>query len=133
MTGGARRFGFRFDPVFRPALALLGVRPATAWVDVDAAELVIRFGPWRLRTARRNVVGVAPTGPYRWWRGIGTRLSVADAGVTFASSTAAGLCLRFAEPVPALLPGGWLRHPGATVTVADPDALARALAAPDGD
>lgn len=61
------------------------------------------------------------------------RLSLADAGVTFASSTAAGLCLRFAEPVPALLPGGWLRHPGATVTVADPDALARVLAARDGD
>ncbi|MGK5523080.1 hypothetical protein ACSNN9_27495 [Micromonospora sp. URMC 107] len=133
MTGGARRFAFRFDPVFRPALALVGVRPATAWVGLDGAELEVRFGPWLLRTARRNVVGVAPSGPYRWWRGIGVRLSLADTGVTFASSTAAGLCLRFAEPVPALLPGGWLRHPGATVTVADPDALARALAARDGD
>ncbi|MEU7993812.1 hypothetical protein AB0B83_00525 [Micromonospora sp. NPDC049060] len=133
MTGEAHRFAFRFDPVFRPALALVGVRPATAWVGVDRAELVVRFGPWHLRTARGNVVGVAPTGPYRWWRGIGARLSLADAGVTFASSTAAGLCLRFAEPVPALLPGGWLRHPGATVTVADPDGLARVLADRDGD
>ncbi|MCX4390657.1 hypothetical protein OG777_27555 [Micromonospora peucetia] len=133
MTGEVRRFAFRFDPAFRPALALLGVRPATAWVDVAPDELVVRFGPWRLRTARRNIVGVAPTGPYRWWRGIGTRLSLADAGVTFASSTVAGLCLRFAQPVPALLPGGLLRHPGVTVTVADPDALARVLAASEGD
>ncbi|MBQ1074380.1 hypothetical protein KBX06_14580 [Micromonospora sp. C31] len=133
MTRAARRFAFRFDPAFRPALALVGVRPATAWLDVDGVELVVRFGPWRLRTARGNVVGVTRTGPYRWWRGIGVRLSLADAGVTFASSTAGGLCLRFAEPVPALLPGGWLRHPGVTVTVAEPDALARALAASHGD
>ncbi|SCL45735.1 hypothetical protein GA0070606_0845 [Micromonospora citrea] len=126
----ARRFAFRFDPVFRPALALLGVRPETAWVRVDAAEVVVRFGPWRLRTPRRNVTGVERGGPYRWWRAVGPHLSLADAGVTFGSSTAAGLCLRFAEPVPALLPGGWLRHPGATVTIADPDALAAALRPP---
>ncbi|MEU9510508.1 hypothetical protein AB0D32_29990 [Micromonospora sp. NPDC048170] len=130
---GGQRFAFRFDPAFRPALALLGVRPATAWVGVDGDELAVRFGPWRLRTARRNVVGVTPGGPYRWWRAIGARLSLVDGGVTFASSTAAGLCLRFARPVPALLPGGWLRHPGVTVTVADPDALAGALAGPGGD
>ncbi|MEU6078819.1 hypothetical protein [Micromonospora sp. NPDC047074] len=132
MTGDGRRFAFRFDPAFRPALALVGVRPASAWVGVGPAELVVRFGPWRLRTSRDNVVDVMPGGPYRWWRAIGVRLSLADAGVTFASSTAAGLCLRFAEPVPALLPGGSLRHPGATVTVADPEALARALALVEG-
>ena len=34
MTGVVARFPFRFDPVFRPLLALLGVRPATAWVAV---------------------------------------------------------------------------------------------------
>jgi hypothetical protein len=33
----------------------------------------------------------------------------------------------FVEPVPAIEPTGRLRHPGATVTVADPDALAAAL------
>ncbi|MEV1333995.1 hypothetical protein AB0J20_30980 [Micromonospora costi] len=122
-----RRFPFRFDPPFRPALALLGVRPETAWVEVDEARLLVRFGPWRLATARANVAGVTRAGPYRWWRVIGPHLSLVDRGVTFGSSTSAGLCVRFGEPVPALTPGSWLRHPAVTVTVADPDALADAL------
>ncbi|MGN9776908.1 hypothetical protein ACTMS0_14260 [Micromonospora sp. H33] len=128
MTGPVHRFPFRFDRRFRPALAVLGVRPETASVRVDDDELAVRFGPWRLRTARGNVTGVERGGPYRWWRAIGPHLSLADAGVTFGSSTVAGVCVRFAEPVPALLPGGWLRHPGLTVTVTDPDALVRLLA-----
>ncbi|QGN48483.1 hypothetical protein ACN26Y_20660 [Micromonospora sp. WMMD558] len=128
MTGPVHRFPFRFDRRFRPALALLGVRPATAWLQVDDDELAVRFGPWRLRTSRRNVTGAERAGPYRWWRAIGPHLSFADAGVTFGSSTVAGVCVRFAEPVPALLPGGWPRHPGLTVTVTDPDALVRLLA-----
>ncbi|MEV6691982.1 hypothetical protein AB0M35_11000 [Micromonospora sp. NPDC051196] len=131
MTG--QRFGFRFDPPWRPVLALLGVRPSTAWVDVDADDLTVRFGPWRLRTTRDNVAEVQTTGPYRWWRAIGTHLSAADVGISFGTSTARGLCVRFLRPVPALLPGGWPRHPAMTVTVADPDALARALAAAPGD
>ncbi|RIV41263.1 hypothetical protein [Micromonospora radicis] len=130
MTG--RTFGFRFDRPLRPALALLGVRPSTAWVRVDGDELAVRFGPWRLRTGRDNVAGVETTGPYRWWRVAGPRLSAADLGVTFGSSTAGGLCVRFVRPVPALLPGDWPRHPGLTVTVADSTALARALTEPPG-
>ncbi|RLP74380.1 MULTISPECIES: hypothetical protein [unclassified Micromonospora] len=131
MTGPAPRFPFRFDPAFRPALALLGVRPATAWVDVTDRELLIRYGPWRLRTARDNVVGVEVSGPYRWWRAIGTHVSMVDGGVSFGSSTAGGVCLRFGVPVPALTPWGWPRHPAATVTVTDPPALARLFAGPD--
>ncbi|MFC0505788.1 hypothetical protein [Micromonospora costi] len=121
------RFPFRFDPPFRPALALLGVRPETAWVEVDEARLLVRFGPWRLTTARANVAGVTRGGPYRWWRVIGPHLSLVDRGVTFGSSTSPGLCVRFGTSVPALAPGSWLRHPAVTVTVADPDALADAL------
>ncbi len=131
MTG--QLFAFRFDPRFRPLLALLGVRPSTAWVRVDAADLAVRFGPWRLRTSRENIAGVEAGGPYRWWRAIGPHLSGSDAGVTFGSTTAGGLCVRFTRPVPALLPGRWPRHPGMTVTVADPAALARALVASAGD
>ncbi|MBX7267459.1 hypothetical protein KIF24_16430 [Micromonospora sp. Llam7] len=127
-----RLFDFRFDPPLRPLLALLGVRPSTAWVRVDAADLAVRFGPWRLRTGRENVAGVELGGPYRWWRAIGPHLSGADRGVTFGSSTVAGLCVRFVRPVPALLPGDWLRHPGMTVTVVDPAVLARVLTAPGG-
>lgn len=48
-------------------------------------------------------------------------------GVTFGTGTTAGVCLRFGTPVPGLAPGRWLRHPAATVTVTDPDALLAAL------
>ncbi|MEU4335750.1 hypothetical protein AB0F59_14070 [Micromonospora lupini] len=131
MTSAPAQFPFRFDPALRPALALLGVRPATAWVAVTDQDLLIRYGPWRLRTGRDNVIGAEVTGPYRWWRVIGPRLSLVDGGVSFGSSTAGGVCLRFGVQVPALAPGGWPRHPAATVTVADPPALARLLAGPD--
>ncbi|MEU4473470.1 hypothetical protein [Micromonospora sp. NPDC023888] len=131
MTGAATRFAFRFDPLFRPVLALLGVRPATAWVAVTDRDLVIRYGPWRLRTDRENVTAVELSGPYRWWRVIGPHVSLADAGASFGSSTAGGICLRFATAVPAVVPGGRPRHPAATVTIADPPALARLLAVPD--
>ena len=80
---------------------------------------------------RDNVTAVELSGPYRWWRVIGPHLSLADGGASFGSSTAGGICLRFGEPVPALVPGGRPRHPAATVTVADPPALARLLAVPD--
>ncbi|WP_319461696.1 hypothetical protein [Micromonospora sp. RTP1Z1] len=130
-TGGSpRRFGFRFDPPFRLPLALLGVRPETAVVEVDAGALTVRYGPWRLRTDLRNVTGAERGGPYRWWRAVGPHLSLADGGVTFGTGTAAGVCVRFASPVPALAPGRWLRHPAVTVTVADPDGLLRALRTP---
>lgn len=127
VTEPPRRFGFRFDPAFRLPLALLGVRPETAGVELGPAELTVRFGPWQLRTARGNVTGAEPGGPYRWWRAIGPRLSLADGGVTFGSSVTAGVCVRFDTPVPGLAPGRWLRHPAVTVTVADPGGLLRAL------
>ncbi|NGM16312.1 hypothetical protein O3597_13800 [Verrucosispora sp. WMMA2044] len=128
----AQVFEFRFESRFRWLLALIGVRPGTAWVRLDSGELLVRFGPWRLRTERQNVADVQRGGPYRWWRVIGPHLSGTDTGVTFGTTTAAGVCVRFVRPVPGLLPGGWPRHPGMTVTVADPADLARALAAPDG-
>ncbi|MFG2052748.1 hypothetical protein ACGFI9_01835 [Micromonospora sp. NPDC048930] len=127
-----RRFAFRFDPAFRLPLALLGVRPETARVELGPDELIVRFGPWLLRTARGNVTGAELGGPYRWWRAIGPHLSLADGGVTFGSSLAAGVCLRFAAPVPGLMPGPWPRHPGVTVTVTDPAALRDAVLASPG-
>jgi hypothetical protein len=115
----AHRFDFAFAPPYRLPLALLGVRPSTAAVTVDDAELIVRFGPWMLRTERDNVVAAHTSGPYRWWRAIGPHLSLADRGVTFGTTTAGAVCIEFAEPVPALAPGGRLRHPAVTVTVAN--------------
>lgn len=124
---GERCFPFEFDRLFRPPLTVLGVRPQTAAVLVGAETFAIRFGPWRLATARENVTGANIIRPLRWWRVIGPRLSLADRGVTFGTTTNAGVCVRFATPVAALIPGGWLTHPAATVTVTDPDLLVACL------
>lgn len=126
--GRPERFPFEFDARFVPLALPFGVMPATAYVEVDDDELRVRFGPWSLRTTLDNVAEVTPTGPYRWWKVAGPpRLSLADRGVTFATTAAGGLCIRFREPVPAALPRSLVRHPSATVTVATPAALADAL------
>lgn len=119
------RFPFRFTTPFAIAALPLGVRPATCEVIVDDLALTVRFGPWTLETPRSNVVAASVTGPYAWPKVIGPpHLSLSDRGVTFATNADQGACLRFGEAVPALLPGGLLRHPAVTVTVDHPPALA---------
>ena len=120
----AEQFEMAFDPRFRLPLAALGVTPATAHVTVAADRLVACFGPWVCRTAPANVQEVRLTGPYRWYRAIGPRLSLADHGLTFGSTPARGVCLLFREPVPGIGPLGLIRHPDLTLTAADPERLA---------
>ncbi|HET9501285.1 MAG TPA: hypothetical protein VFO98_13605 [Marmoricola sp.] len=122
------RFDFAFAPAYRlPALAF-GVTPRTTWVDVTESHLHIRFGLWSLRTGRDNVAGVTQSGGYGFLKTAGpAHLSLADHGVTFATNGDEGVCIEFREPVKSLDPTGRLRHPGATVTVADPRGLATAL------
>ncbi len=120
----AEHFEMAFDPRFRLPLAALGVTPATAHITVAADRLVACFGPWACRTTPANVRAVRLTGPYRWHRAIGPRLSLADHGLTFGSTTARGVCLLLREPVRGIDPLGLIRHPGLTLTAADPDRLA---------
>ncbi|MFF5206076.1 hypothetical protein [Streptosporangium sp. NPDC000396] len=124
------RFGFAIEPAWRIPLRLLGVTPARAFALVDDEELTVRFGPWVLRTPLSNVVEVTLTGPYTAWKAFGPRLSAADRGVTFGTNPRRGVCVRFRAPVPALVPGGLLTHPGATFTVAEPEELMKALRRP---
>jgi hypothetical protein len=124
---GSVQLGFTFDPPFRALLALAGVTPGHAHVTVTATRLLARFGPWSVDTPLDNVAGVCVTGPYRWFKAIGPRGSFADRGATFGSTTRGGVCVRFHEPVRALEPLGILRHPGLTMTVDDPEALAALL------
>lgn len=122
-------FAFAFAPSYRLPAAVLGIRPGTAEVVVDGHELVVRFGPWRLRTPVANIVDTQGTGGFAWLKTAGPpHLSFSDRGVTFATNGDRALCLTFATPVPAIEPTGRLRHPGATVTVADPLALQSTLA-----
>jgi hypothetical protein len=124
---GAGQFGMAFDPRFRLPLAALGVTPATAHVTLTPDRLVACFGPWVCRTALSNVRAVSLTGPYRWYRAIGPRLSLADHGLTFGTTTTGGVCLQLRDPVPGIDPIGLIRHPNLTLTVADPQRFAAAL------
>jgi hypothetical protein len=121
-------FGFAFDPRLLPAAVPFGITPFTTGVEVADGELRARFGPWSVRTSLDNVESAEVTGPFSWPKVIGPpHLSFRDGGVTFATSTKRGVCIRFREPVNALLPGGLLRHPGLTVTVDRPEELVAAL------
>lgn len=122
-------FDFRFEPAYRVAGLPFGVMPATTSVTVESGELRARFGPWRVRTPLSNVAGSEVSGPYSFVKTAGpAHLSFTDRGVTFATNGERGLCIRFHQPVRAMDPTGRLRHPGLTVTVADVDGLAAALA-----
>jgi hypothetical protein len=118
------RFPFAFEPRVAPFSAVFGVTPRTAWVDVDDDDLRVRFGLWRLVTPRRNIVKGEITGPYSFAKVAGpAHLSIADRGVTFATTTRQGVCFTLREPVPGIAPFGRLAHPGVTLTVADPERL----------
>jgi hypothetical protein len=121
------RFAFAFDPRFRLPLAAVGVRPSTCEVVVDDEVFRARYGPWRLETPIGNVEDVSVSRGYRWYRAVGPRGSITDHGATFGTNAWAGTCVRFREPVGALLGERRFRHPGLTVTVEDPDALADAI------
>jgi hypothetical protein len=110
------------------AARIFGVSPSSAWVEIQSGWLTAHFGPWVCRTPVDNVISAEQTGPYRWWKVAGpAHLSVADLGLTFATTAAAGVCIRFRHPVPGIDPLGAIRHPSLTVTVADVHRLVRAL------
>ncbi|MFI6478652.1 hypothetical protein ACIBH1_12005 [Nonomuraea sp. NPDC050663] len=94
---------------------------------VTERGLKVRFGPWQVATGLDNLRSVQVTGPYHALRGIGPHLSLADCGLSFGTNTRRGLCLTFHQPVRGGEPTGLLRHPGLTITVGDPDALAQIL------
>lgn len=124
-------FPFLFDPLHRSFALVFAITPGRAAVEVSDGRLLARYGFWSLTTPVANVASTAVTGPYSALKTIGpARMSAADRGLTFASNGERGLCIRFHDPVPGLEPTGRLRHPALTVTVADVDGLAAALARP---
>ena len=95
---------------------------------MDEATLSVRFGPWSLRTPVHNILEAVETTDFAYLKTAGpAHLPFADRGITFATNGDRGLCLRFADPVPAIDWVGFIRHPGATVTVSDPAGLRRVL------
>lgn len=123
-----KRFAFAFDPLYRRVGWPIGVSPTRCWVELNESTLRIRFGLWTLETPLTNVAGTEVTGPYSTLKTVGpAHLSLSDRGITFATNKERGLCIQFHQPVGAIDPLGRIRHPAATVTVADIDGLAAAL------
>ena len=122
------RFQFAFSPAYLLPARALGIRPATAWVEVGDDTLDARFGLWRVSTPLANVADVAVTGPYAFWKTAGpARLAITDRGLTFATNGERGVLISFHTPVRGLDPLGVLRHPELTVTVSEVDRLALLL------
>ncbi len=122
-----RRFPFADDPRYRWVVRLFGAGGQSSGVVVDDVELNVRFGPWRMRVPRSEITSAQVVGPFTAAKALGTRLSLADRGLTFGTTDRAGVCMTFAHPVRGIEPFGVLRHPGLTVTVEDPEALVSAL------
>jgi hypothetical protein len=121
-------YPFRFDARYRLAALPFGITPESARVTVEDDWLEVQFGPWRLESPLANVTSVQMTGPFRFVKTAGPpHLSFVDRGITFATNGDRGVCVAFRKPVPAMEPTGRLRHPGVTVTVADPAGLADLL------
>lgn len=119
---------FAIDVRYRRVLRLFGVATdQDAFVDLDDEAFAVRFGYWVLRTPRSNLAGAQVAGPFSLPKVLGVHLSFADRGVTFGTNATSGVCVRFHQPVPGIEPFGLVRHPAVTVTVGDPEALARAV------
>ncbi|MGB0100056.1 MAG: SRPBCC family protein [Nocardioides sp.] len=123
-----RAFRFAFSPAYAAAARPFGITPATTSVEVGPHWLYVRYGPWRLLTPRVNVVAAQVSGDFSFVKTAGpAHLSLSDRGVTMTSNGHRAICLEFAEPVTAIDTTGLIRHPGATLAVADPEGLAAAL------
>ncbi len=124
---GPGSYPFAFASSFDFVLRAIGVRPDSCSLRVHDDKLEVWFGPWGLVTPLSNVRGAELSGPYRAWKVLGARLSLADRGLTFGTNATAGACIRFHRPVPGIEPTGLLRHPSLTVTVAEPHLLVERL------
>jgi hypothetical protein len=98
-------------------------------VHLGDDRLVATFGVLRLETPLDNVSGAHLTRDYRWWTAIGARLSFVDDGLTFGTTTVAGVCIHFRDRVGPVV--GVRRHSALTVTVEDVEGLVAALGHPD--
>lgn len=123
-TEEAIRHDFAFAPAHRWAGLPFGVTPRTAWVEIGPAGLDVHYGLWRLSTPLANLAEATVTGGFRFLKTAGPpHLSFSDRGVSFTTNTRSALCLSFHEKVKGIDPTGIITHPGATLTVRDPQAL----------
>jgi hypothetical protein len=124
--GTKQSFEFDFDKRFSPLLVLLGAIPSNSRVELRDDRVAVRLGPWRLSISTANIAHLDVTGPYRWYRAIGLRVSLSDRGLTFGTNTRRGLCIELVRPIRSFLS---MHHPAVTVTVREPEMLKAAIEA----
>lgn len=118
------RHEFAFARAYRLAGLPFGITPRTTWVEIGPAGLRVRYGLWRLATPLDNLASATLTGGFGFLKTAGPpHLSFSDRGVSFTTNSRAALCVQFHEPVKGIDPTGRITHPGATLAVADPQAL----------
>jgi hypothetical protein len=122
-----RFFPYLFDQRFRWIWWPLGARPGVDGVTLTTeATFVATFGRFRVETPLSNIKDATSTGPYRWWKAVGIRGSLADSGITFGTTPRGGVCVLFERRIPRVIPPNE-SHSGLTVTVADRSGLVEAL------
>jgi len=119
------RFPFRLGRRSLPVLALFGVRPGNAYVDLTDDAVDARFGFYRIATPLSNVASWRIEGPWRWITAIGVRYSVRFRDLTFAGTPRGGVRLDVHEPVRL----GPLRPAALYLTVEDLEGFSAALVA----
>ncbi len=118
------RHEFSFATAYRLAALPFGITPRTAWVEIGPGGLRVHFGLWRMGASLDNMAGAELVGGFGFLKTAGPpHLSFADRGVSFTTNAQSALCLRFHEPVKGIDPTGRITHPGATLSVRDPQAL----------
>jgi hypothetical protein len=76
-----------------------GVTPDRAWTELDADEVMVRFGRFAFTAPLANVTRWRIEGPWAWITAIGLRRSVRHGDISFAGSPQGGVRLDFATPV----------------------------------
>jgi len=117
------RFDRRYSALWRP----LGVRDGSDGVTLTDSDFTASFGRKTLTTPIANITGAHATHGYQWWKAVGMRLSLADDGLTFGTSTHGGVCVHFDARVKKVI--GPRDHSALTVTVDDLDGLVEAISA----
>ena len=118
------RFPIRVGRRSRWVIRLFGATPETAFAEVGD-ELLIRFGPSRIRTPVANIARLRIEGPFTWIKAIGIRRSFRGGDVSFCGSDHGAVRMDFVEPVP----WGPLHVPAVWAGADDLEGLAAALAA----
>jgi hypothetical protein len=85
------------NPVLRPLLALLGVRSASSWVNLDEAGVTVRMGRWFEEAIPLSEI--AAFGPSTWprWGGYGVKLAPRK-GIGVVASTKGVVHIALRQP-----------------------------------